>query len=104
MFVLPWRNNKNTREFIMPEGLSKKQQEEVKEIIKNAQKSDGTPRTAQQTIPLERMFPDGICRVWRTNASSITLPSISAIGIAWAVVMDSMRSSGFTVPILRGVL
>ena len=42
MFVLPWRNNKNTREFIMPEGLSKKQQEEVKEIIKNAQKSDGT--------------------------------------------------------------
>ncbi|MBP5451550.1 MAG: conjugal transfer protein TraE, partial [Treponema sp.] len=63
MFVLPWRNNKNTREFIMPEGLSKKQQEEVKEIIKNAQKSDGTPRTAQQTIPLERMFPDGICRV-----------------------------------------
>nr|WP_297707288.1 ATP-binding protein [uncultured Butyrivibrio sp.] len=47
----------------MPEGLSKKQQEEVKEIIKNAQKSDGTPRTAQQTIPLERMFPDGICRV-----------------------------------------
>jgi len=63
LFVLPWRNNKNTREFIMPEGLSKKQQEEVKEIIKNAQKSDGTPRTAQQTIPLERMFPDGICRV-----------------------------------------
>ena len=47
----------------MPEGLSKKQQEEVKEIIKNAQKNDGTPRTAQQTIPLERMFPDGICRV-----------------------------------------
>ena len=47
----------------MPEGLSKKQQEEVKEIIKNAQKNDGTPTTAQQTIPLERMFPDGICRV-----------------------------------------
>lgn len=63
MFVLPWRNNKNTREFTMPEGLNRKQQEEVKEIIKNAQKSDGTPRTSQQTIPLERMFPDGICRV-----------------------------------------
>ncbi len=63
MFVLPWRNNKNTREFIMPEGLNRKQQEEVKEIIKNAQKNDGTPRTSQQTIPLERMFPDGICRV-----------------------------------------
>jgi len=63
LFVLPWRNNKNTREFIMPEGLNRKQQEEVKEIIKNAQKNDGTPRTSQQTIPLERMFPDGICRV-----------------------------------------
>ncbi|WP_026519408.1 VirB4-like conjugal transfer ATPase, CD1110 family [Butyrivibrio sp. FCS006] len=47
----------------MPEGLNRKQQEEVKEIIKNAQKNDGTPRTSQQTIPLERMFPDGICRV-----------------------------------------
>lgn len=63
MFVLPWRNNKNTREFTMPEGLNRKQQEEVKAIIKNAQKNDGTPRTSQQTIPLERMFPDGICRV-----------------------------------------
>ena len=47
----------------MPEGLNRKQQEEVKAIIKNAQKNDGTPRTSQQTIPLERMFPDGICRV-----------------------------------------
>ena len=47
----------------MPEGLNRKEQEEVKEIIKNARKDDGTPRTAQQTIPLERMFPDGICRV-----------------------------------------
>ena len=63
MFVLPWRKNKNTREFTMPEGLNRKEQEEVKEIIKNARKDDGTPRTAQQTIPLERMFPDGICRV-----------------------------------------
>ena len=47
----------------MPEGLNRKQQEEVKAIIKNAQKNDGTPRTSQQTIPTERMFPDGICRV-----------------------------------------
>nr|WP_297766173.1 DUF87 domain-containing protein [uncultured Butyrivibrio sp.] len=47
----------------MPEGLSRKQQEEVKVIIKNARKDDGTPRSAQQTLPFERMFPDGICRV-----------------------------------------
>ena len=28
-----------------------------------ARRDDGTPRTAQQSIPFERMFPDGICRV-----------------------------------------
>jgi len=39
------------------------EQMQVREVIKNAQKNDGTPRTAQQTIPLDRMFPDGICRV-----------------------------------------
>ena len=47
----------------MPEGLSGSEQAQVKEIIKNAQRNDGTPRTAQQTLPFERIFPDGICRV-----------------------------------------
>ena len=28
-----------------------------------ARRDDGIPRTAQQSIPFERMFPDGICRV-----------------------------------------
>lgn len=28
-----------------------------------AKKNDGVPRTAQQSIPFDRMFPDGICRV-----------------------------------------
>ncbi|SCY13789.1 hypothetical protein SAMN02910371_01176 [Butyrivibrio sp. INlla14] len=63
MFVLPWNRNKETREFTVPEGLSKEQQKEVKRIIKEAQKNDGTPRTAQQTLPFDRMFPDGICRI-----------------------------------------
>ena len=65
MFVLPWKKNKNTREFVMPEGLNRQEQEEIKEIIKKAQHDDGTPRTAQQTIPFERMFQDGICRIGR---------------------------------------
>ena len=47
----------------MPEGLSKEDQKTVREIVKNAQRNDGTPKTAQQTIPFDRMFPDGICRV-----------------------------------------
>jgi len=49
----------------MPEGLNRQEQEEIKEIIKMSQHDDGTPRTAQQTIPFERMFQDGICRIGR---------------------------------------
>ena len=47
----------------MPEGLNKAQQKEVRKIIKEAQKDDGVPRTAQQSIPFDRMFQDGICRI-----------------------------------------
>ena len=47
----------------MPANLSKKEQREVREIIKNAKKNDGIPRTAQQSIPFDRMFQDGVCRV-----------------------------------------
>ena len=32
-------------------------------VMKRARKDDGIPRTAQQSIPFQRMFPDGICRV-----------------------------------------
>lgn len=35
----------------------------VRQIVKNARKNDGVPQTAQQSIPFDRMFPDGICRV-----------------------------------------
>ena len=31
--------------------------------MEQARKNDGVPRTAQQSIPFDRMFPDGICRV-----------------------------------------
>ena len=31
--------------------------------METARRNDGTPRTAQQSIPFERMFADGICRV-----------------------------------------
>ena len=32
-------------------------------MIGRARRDDGIPRTAQQSIPFQRMFPDGICRV-----------------------------------------
>lgn len=35
----------------------------MQEIIERAKQDDGIPRTAQQSIPFQRMFPDGICRV-----------------------------------------
>lgn len=47
----------------MPKGLSRKEMKQVKKIIENAKGDDGVPRTAQQSIPFQRMFPDGICRV-----------------------------------------
>ena len=63
MFKILKKKEQSTREFAMPKGLTKAEQMQVREVIKNAQKNDGTPRTAQQTIPFDRMFPDGICRV-----------------------------------------
>ena len=54
---------KEKREIVLPEHLSREDQKKVREIIKNAQKDDGVPRTTQQSIPFDRMFQDGICRV-----------------------------------------
>ena len=51
------------RELTPPKNLSKAQAKQVQEIIEWAKRDDGIPRTAQQSIPFQRMFPDGICRV-----------------------------------------
>ena len=63
MFKFPGKIKKENRKFTMPEGLTKEEQKKVKAVIREARKNDGIPRTAQQSIPFERMFPDGICRV-----------------------------------------
>ena len=47
----------------MPEGLNKEEQRAVRKVIRDAKRNDGIPKTAQQSIPFDRMFPDGICRV-----------------------------------------
>ena len=57
------KKNQESRKFTMPEGLSRADQMAVRQIVKNARKNDGIPKTAQQSIPFDRMFPDGICRV-----------------------------------------
>ncbi|MFR8027727.1 VirB4-like conjugal transfer ATPase, CD1110 family [Eisenbergiella massiliensis] len=47
----------------MPPHLSPKEQKQIKVVVEAARKDNGVPRTAQQSIPFQRMFPDGICRV-----------------------------------------
>ena len=46
-----------------PVKLPRKEQKELEAALKRAKRDDGVPRTAQQSIPFQRMFPDGICRV-----------------------------------------
>ena len=46
----------------MPANLNRKQQKELKAVLDRAKK-DSVPHSAQDSIPFQRMFPDGICRV-----------------------------------------
>jgi hypothetical protein len=57
---VPW---KKKREITIPQGLNRAEQREVRRILEAAGRDDGVPRTAQQSIPFDRMFQDGICRV-----------------------------------------
>ena len=43
--------------------LNKSERKKIDRIVKTAKRDDGIPRTAQQSIPFQRMFTDGICRV-----------------------------------------
>ncbi|MEE1256401.1 MAG: DUF87 domain-containing protein [Lachnospiraceae bacterium] len=54
---------KDTPEYAIPANLSKEDKKKVAQLIAKAKRNDGVPRTAQQSIPFERMFQDGICRV-----------------------------------------
>ena len=47
----------------MPKNLTKEQQLQIKQVVDRAKNKSDVPRTAQESIPFERMFPDGICRV-----------------------------------------
>ena len=54
---------KKSEEVKIPVNLTKREQKQIKKIVQKARNDDGVPRTAQQSIPFQRMFPDGICRV-----------------------------------------
>ena len=57
------KSKRKAKDFQLPENLTGKEKREVRNVIRRARKNDGIPRTAQQSIPFQRMFPDGICRV-----------------------------------------
>lgn len=62
MFSIPRKKPKENVRLELPKSLSKKERKQVERIIADAKKNDGVPRTAQQSIPFQRMFQDGICR------------------------------------------
>ncbi len=51
------------RELSLPEHVSWEDRQRIQEIIDQAKREDGIPRTAQQSIPFDRMFQNGICRI-----------------------------------------
>ncbi len=62
MFQLLRKRN-NEKEVRLPPGLSRAEKRQVLKVMEQAKKGDDIPRTAQQSIPFDRMFPDGVCRV-----------------------------------------
>ncbi len=47
----------------LPANLTPKEQKQIRAVIERNRSDGKVPKTAQQSIPFERMFPDGICRV-----------------------------------------
>lgn len=59
-----WKQKKDreAESLKLPENLTIRERRRIEKIWKEAKRDDGIPRTAQQSIPFERMFQDGICR------------------------------------------
>lgn len=54
---------KKDNEIRMPSNLNAAEQKQIKAIVEKARKDRTVPHSAQDSIPFDRMFPDGICRV-----------------------------------------
>ena len=63
MFISKSGKNKQKDNVRLPAGLTKQQYAQVKEVVDKARRDRSVPHTAQDSIPFQRMFPDGICRV-----------------------------------------
>ena len=51
----------------MPSDLSPAKQKQVREIVDRARGDRTVPHSTQESIPFQRMFPDGICRTGDNN-------------------------------------
>ena len=54
---------KKDNEIRIPSNLNAAEQKQIKAIVEKARKDRTVPHSAQDSIPFDRMFPDGICRV-----------------------------------------
>nr|WP_330360385.1 hypothetical protein [Oribacterium sp. oral taxon 078] len=54
---------KNSEEYKMPADLSPAEQKQIRAIMDQAKRDEDVPHSTQDSIPFQRMFPDGICRV-----------------------------------------
>ena len=43
--------------------LTRAERKQIEAAIKNAKRQDKRHKSAQDSIPFQRMYPDGICRV-----------------------------------------
>lgn len=56
-------SGKKEPEYHMPDNLTRDERKQIQSIINNARGKKDVPHTAQESIPFEKMFQDGICRV-----------------------------------------
>ena len=77
-----FQKKKQAKDVKMPENLNRKQQREIKAVIERAKKDNGVPQTAQQSIPFQRMFPDGICRI-TDNYYTCTNEILAGLGLMY---------------------
>lgn len=54
---------KKENDIRMPSNLNVAEQKQIKAIVEKARKDRTVPHSAQDSIPFDRIFPDGICRV-----------------------------------------
>ena len=82
----------------LPPGLTKAEQKRVLEIIKNADRRNKVPQTAQDTIPFIQMFKDGTCKVTEEYFSK----TIEYMDVNYQLAQDDEKDAIFK--LFKGLL